>query len=286
MSAQVNNTPVITLPRTSGGSIGAFLRVVMTAGVLALADANDRELGVTDQNYLGSGLGQGTVGAIVDRHNPGTVFMTASGAISQYADVYADINGLISANPTGYYIGIALTSASTSGDYVEVLRVDDRGGMLYTSTGISNVITNTVAETAFNKTCILAANTLKVGDFIHILAHVLCPSTNSTDTLTLKLKIGTTVLVATAAVDVANNDIGLIDMVLCVRTVGGAGTFIAIGTQGLGTPGTVTAKPANLASTVIDTTASQTISVTATWSVANAGNQAQLDLLAVNRNGG
>jgi hypothetical protein len=73
---------------------------------------------------------------------------------------------------------------------------------------------------------------------------------------------------------------------IMVRTVGASGTFIAVGTQGLGTPGTVTAKPFNLASTAIDTTASQMISVTATWSVANAGDQAELDLLSVIRNGG
>jgi hypothetical protein len=286
MSAECNSTPHITLPKTSSGSIGNYLRVVMIAGVLALADANDRELGVTDQNYLGSGLGQGGYASITSRHTPGTQFFTASGAISQYADVYADVLGQVSANPTGYYIGIALTATSNAGDYLEVLRVDDRGGMLYTSIGVSNVITNTVAETAFNKTAVFAPNTLKVGDFIHILAHVLCPATNSTDTLLLKLKIGATVLVATAAVDVANADIGLIDFVLCIRTVGAGGTFIGVGTQALGTPGTVTSKPVNLASTAIDTTASQTISVTATWSVANAGDQAELDLLCVNRNGG
>ena len=183
MSAECNATPHITLPKTTSGSIGNYLRVVMIAGVLALADANDRELGVTDQNYLGSGLGQGGFASITSRHAPGSQFFTASGSISQYADVYADVSGQVSANPTGYYIGIALTAASNSGDYLEVLRVDDRGGMLYTSTGVSNVVTNTTAETAFNKTCVLAPNTLKVGDFIHILVHVLCPATNSTDTL-------------------------------------------------------------------------------------------------------
>jgi hypothetical protein len=281
---QVNSSALVTFPKS--GALAACLRVIMVGSNLALADANDREDGTLAQNYLAAGLGQGNYAAVVSRHAPGTCMMVASGAISQWADVFADVSGQVSANPTGYYIGVACTAAAVAGDWLEVFRVDDRGGMIYTSTGVSNVITNTITETPFNKTCVLAPNVLKVGDMIHVLAHVLCPSTNSTDTLTLKLKIGTTVLIATAAVDVANNDIALIDCMIMVRTVGASGTFIAVGTQGLGTPGTVTAKPFNLASTAIDTTASQMISVTATWSVANAGDQAELDLLSVIRNGG
>jgi hypothetical protein len=281
---QVNTTPEITFPKT--GALGPYLRVVMTGGLLALADANDREIGTLRQNYLASGLGQGNFANVISRHAPGTVMMIASGAITQFADVYADVLGKVTGNPTGYYIGMAMTTVTANGDQVEVLRVDDRGGMLFINPAVSNVITNTVAETAFNKSVTFAANTLKVGDFIHVIAHVACPATNSTDTLTLKLKIGATVVIATAAVDVANGDIALIDAIFIVRTIGAAGTFVAVGTQGLGTPGTVTAKPFNLASTVIDTTAAQQITVTATWSVANAGDQAQMDIFAVNRNGG
>jgi len=281
---QVNTTPEITLPKS--GALGAFLRVVMVNNLLALADAADREVGTLRMQYQASGLGGGNVADIISRHAPGTQLMIASGAIPQYGDVFADTLGKVSNSPGGYYIGMAMQAATSNNDAIEVLRIDDRDGLLFINPAVSAVITNTVAETAFNKSFTFAPNTLKVGDFVHIMAHVTCPSTNSTDTLTLKIKIGTTVLVVTAAVDVANADIAVIDCMLIVRTIGAGGTFIAFGTQGLGTPGTVTSKPFNLASTAIDTTASQQITVTGTWSVANAGDQAQLDAFVVHRNGG
>lgn len=283
---QINTTPEITLPKS--GALGAFLRVVMINGLLALADAADREVGTLRMQYQASGLGGGNVADVISRHAPGTQLMIASGAIPQYGDVFADVSGKVSNSPGGYFIGMAMQAATANGDAIEVLRIDDRDGLLFINPAASAQVTNTITETAFNKQFTFAPNTLKVGDFIHIMAHVTCPSTNSTDTLTLKVKIGTTVLVATAAVDVANNDIAVIDCMVIIRTVGNAaaGTFIAFGTQGLGTPGTVVSKPFNLASTAIDTTISQLISVTATWSVANAGDQAQLDAFVVHRNGG
>lgn len=145
----------------------------------------------------------------------------------------------------------------------------------------SAAVTNTTAETAFDQTYQFPVNALKAGDLVKVRAQVIATATNATDTLTLKLKIGNTVVVATAAVDVANNDIGYIEAIIAIRTDGAGGTLVACGVQALGTPGTVTAKPFNLASTAVDTTAAQTVSVTATWSVANAGNSCRLDMLAV-----
>ncbi|MDE2100768.1 MAG: hypothetical protein KGL39_26215 [Patescibacteria group bacterium] len=284
MSARVNATELVTLPKS--GALGNYLRVVLAAGLAVLAGPNERELGVTDQNYLASGLGQGNFCAVVHRRAPGTVNMVASGAITQYADVYADVNGKVSATPAGYYIGVAMTGTSNDGDYVEVLRSDDRAGLLYVNQAAGATVTNTVTETAFAEQFTFPANTLKVGDVIRIRAQALCTNTHLTDTLTLKLYIGATNIVATAAVDVATSDIGIIDCTLVVRTVGATGTFVAAGVQGLGTPGTVTAKPFNLASTAIDTTAAQLVKLTATWSVADPTNVVECDILTIARDVG
>lgn len=145
----------------------------------------------------------------------------------------------------------------------------------------SAAITNTTVETAFDKSYTIAANRLTAGDVIRIIAAGKCPSTNSTDTLTVKVKIGSTVLVATAAVDVANNDRFRCEIVLNVRTIGLTGTIVGSATWVLGVPGTATVRSDGLDSTTIDTTAAQAITVTATWSVANAGNQVVLDQLNV-----
>lgn len=152
---------------------------------------------------------------------------------------------------------------------------------LYSSVAASAAVTNTVTETAFDKSYTIPANYLAAGDVIRIRGQAIASATHSTDTLTLKLKIGTQVIIATAAVDVADGDIGFFQADLTIRTIGASGTFVASGEQGLGVPGTVTAKPFLLGSTAIDTTATKLVSITATWSVADTGNSARLDVLTV-----
>jgi hypothetical protein len=56
---------------------------------------------------------------------------------------------------------------------------------------------------------------------------------------------------------------------------------VASGLQALGVEGTVAAKPGKLAASALDTTAAQTVAITATWSVANTANQVRLDVFDV-----
>lgn len=116
---------------------------------------------------------------------------------------------------------------------------------------------------------------------IRVRAQAIATATNSTDTLDLQLRLNTTDILATGAVDVANNDIGYIDADIVIRTIGAGGTMVAAGVVALGVEGTVTAKPKKLASTAIDTTAAISVNVSATWSVANTGNSVRLDVLDV-----
>lgn len=147
----------------------------------------------------------------------------------------------------------------------------------------SAAVTNTVTETGFDKTHTILANTLKAGDVIRIRAQAIASATHSDATLTLKLYLNAVEIVTTGAVNVADGDIGYVDVEICIRTIGASGTMVAAGVQALGVPGTVTAKPFLLASTAIDTTADQVVAVKATWSYANAGNSARLDLLTCKR---
>ena len=277
---QVNSTPHLTFPKS--GALGPFLRVVMSSGNLALAGALDRELGTTKERYLASGsLGQGDTATVVTPNAPGTVKMIAAGAISQWAKVYGAAAGQVSATANGNFIGYAMTATTAAGDELEVLRLHDSQHSSYVNVAASAAVTNTTTETDFDKTVTLPASSLKVGDVIKIRAQVIATATNSTDTLLLKLKIGSTVILATAAVDVANDDIGIIDVTLVVRTIGATGTFVACGLWALGVADTATFRPDFKASTTIDTTAAAAIAVSATWSVANAGNSCRLDILHV-----
>lgn len=157
-------------------------------------------------------------------------------------------------------------------------------GLLYRNTAPSAAVTNTVVETLFDKNYTFPANFFQVGDIIKIRAQVIATATNGTDTLLLKFYLGGLTgiaIVSTGAVDVANNDIGYMDITIEIRTIGAAGTLTATGTVSLGASGTATAKVFFLGSTAIDTTTSKVAGVGATWSVANAGNSARLDILTI-----
>jgi hypothetical protein len=152
--------------------------------------------------------------------------------------------------------------------------------VLLNNVAASTAVTNTTTETTFsNGTITIPANTLKVGDLIRVRGQAVASSTNSTDTLLIKGYVGSTNIFTTGAVDVANGDIATFDFTLVVRTIGASGTVFGLGTQSLGVPGTVTAKPFTLGSTTVDTTAAVVITVKATWSVASASNIVALQAL-------
>lgn len=155
---------------------------------------------------------------------------------------------------------------------------------LYVSNTNSNTVTNTSSQTSFGQTYAIPAASLMAGDVLHIVAQGIAPSTNSTDTLNVALKIGSTTITTTGAVDVANNDIFHIDATVVFRAVGASGSMVAVGTDALGADGTVTAKPFSLTPTSVNTNAALTVDVLATWSVASTSNQVQMNILSIERN--
>lgn len=180
-----------------------------------------------------------------------------------------------------YRMGFATVAALTGDSYVRTKMTMNRATTLSATVAASSAVSNTTSETNFDTTIVIPANTLKAGDVIRVRAQGIATATNSTDTLTAKLKLGSTAIAATAAQDVANNDIFWFDFDIVVRTVGASGTMVAGGVQGIGASGTATAKTTNLASTAVDTTAAITVQVSATWSVASTGDSCRLDILTV-----
>lgn len=188
------------------------------------------------------------------------------------------IKARVAANASAIVIGDKLVS---NGDGCLKKASSEGSHTLYVNAAASSAITNTNTETAFDVSYTIPASTLQVGDVVTIKAQVIATSTNSTDTLTIKVKQGSNVLAATAAVDVANNDIAFIEVNMIVRTIGASGTYVAAGMVSNGVAGTATMRPVYKASTTIDTTATQAITVTAEWSVAHASNSCRLDILDV-----
>jgi hypothetical protein len=131
------------------------------------------------------------------------------------------------------HAGESVTPADYLISYGDGTLAKAAAGFLANAVADSTTVTNTVAETTFSTgTAAVPKNTLKVRDLIRVRALVVFPSTNGTDTATLKLKFAGSTILTTAAVDVANNDIGLIDATIVIRTIGAAGTFDAFGTYG------------------------------------------------------
>lgn len=170
------------------------------------------------------------------------------------------------------YVGVWLEGSSPIADQ-----------LLGNITTSSATITNTAVETAFDQTITVPANTLSVGSLLRILAKVSVPSGNSTNTLTLRLKVGSQVVALTAAVDVtdAGGDVGILRAELAVRSLGSSGSFSAAGEAGLGVPATATVRIGGVSGTfTLNTNAALVISVTAEWSAASASNQCVLEQLS------
>ena len=156
----------------------------------------------------------------------------------------------------------------------------------YRNVAASTSHANTTDAADFDETFAIPANTLKPGSIIKGRISVWVEDNNSTDTLTLILRLtpagGSAVAIVTiSAVDVADDDCGYIDFSIMIRTAGASGTMVAHGMTALGAFETAAMTPFLMKSTAIDTTKVQTVSVNADWSVAHADNECELALLEV-----
>ena len=146
-------------------------------------------------------------------------------------------------------------------------------------------LTNSTAETILASSTI-RARSLQAGQLIAVRFAGIVTAANSTDTLTVRLRLGGlsgTVLIGMAAQDVSANDVFTGEYELAVRSVGAAGTVVGVGTfkSVPAAEGTMTVKDDILPATALDTTVDQVIAVTGQWSVANAGNSCRSDFFRV-----
>jgi len=153
-------------------------------------------------------------------------------------------------------------------------------------------LTNSTTETILGSYTI-PANFFGSGKALAVRWAGNCPATNSTDTLTIRCRLGRstltggvvasdTALFASAAVDAANNDIFGGQLQVIAR--GAAASSVAMIATGWGS--NVGASPAPItvasaAASAVDTTLAQVLSITGTWSVANAGNSCRLIALDI-----
>ena len=98
--------------------IPRYTRVKLSSGVLAVAGATDKELGVLDRRAQANDYA-----SVLLRTAAGTTPMIASEAISAGATVFTADAGKVGPSATGaFQIGVALEAATADGDIIEVLR--------------------------------------------------------------------------------------------------------------------------------------------------------------------
>lgn len=147
------------------------------------------------------------------------------------------------------------------------------------------------ALTASSTETVLASHTLKAyslqpGKVYRLHAAVLATATNSTDTLTVKVRVGPTTLTgtvcaSTGAVDVANSDVAVADLHLVVRDADSSSVVLVSGSASiLGAEGTATMRAA-FESLALDNAADQLVEVTGQWSSTNAGNSCRADAFLI-----
>jgi len=150
--------------------------------------------------------------------------------------------------------------------------------LLYANVADSAEVENSTVETAFDKSVTIRGEELQIGDVIHVFASGMVNDQNSTDTLTVKLYVGTEEIISLGAVDVADSDIFAIDAYITIRTLGASGTLVAVGTYvAPAAAGTAAPLAFRKASATEDISAAVAITVKGTWSVAHADNEVQLD---------
>jgi hypothetical protein len=186
--------------------------------------------------------------------------------------------------------GDALTVASGATLTVEsggTINIESGGTLSYNSVGTSRKLSSLTADGANfggtganaeavmgSGTITIPASTLAAGDVVRFTAHVAVPTTVSTDTLRVRVRVGGvsgTAIFDSTAVDVANDDFFRISGGITFRTVGATGTALSVVDAAANVAGTFTPTDTQItALTDLDTTASLTVVVTAVWSTQSA----------------
>lgn len=163
---------------------------------------------------------------------------------------------------------------------------------LFNAAVASTALSNFTAQRAFdNGFATIPANSLQVGSLIRIRYNILQTAVNGTDTIqsiltiggalavsTLAVTGGTALLSATATAGGANFTLDG-EFELAIRTIGSSGTMVGMGIfKKVPTIiATYAPVPVTLASTAIDTTVDQIVSLGLVYGAASASNSARCD---------
>jgi len=154
----------------------------------------------------------------------------------------------------------------------------------YVAIASSAAIANSMAETAFDKTFSIPANSLAVGDVLRVRASGAFGFTG-TPAITLRLKLGSVALMTLQrSLTGAAGSVWMIDAQAVVRSIGAGGTVMpGDGRSAFRQSAEVTSYgfEAGIATVAVDTTAALTAQITAQWSVSNVSNTINLHAMTL-----
>jgi hypothetical protein len=179
----------------------------------------------------------------------------------------------------------------SNGDGCLVKAVFMGSSMLYSNTAASNTVTNTNTETVFQVGgatigYTIPAASLVAGDVIRVRGGGLIVGAANTDTIVVKVYLGSTAVLTSPTIDAVTNDIFEFDGDIYIRSVGNSGTYVAGGWFWNGTPAAAAGAAdigagTAVGSTAINTNTTNLISVKVTISVVDTADQVRLDKLSV-----
>lgn len=153
------------------------------------------------------------------------------------------------------------------------------------NTADSTALASSAAEQNFSTNYTLSISMMFPGRIFKIIATGVY-STTGTPTLLFRVKFGTTNLViftARTGINNASNQSWMIEALIAVRSTGASGSVMASGKASINTSAGIDTVESvvNNAATTVDTTANQTLQISAQWSAASASNTTTLKNMIV-----
>jgi len=186
--------------------------------------------------------------------------------------------------PIGIGVSTAVGNLMMSFGDGSIIPIGETGSLVqFVTASNSNVLTNTSTQTSFGQTYTVPLQYFQASDVWRIFAQGQILGQNGTDTITVELLLGGTVLVQTVATNIAANGVFEFDCVLTVRSIGNTGAMVVAGTKGIGAVNTANQQPFYLDGITLNTNANLTFDVKAAWNEASTADQAQLDIFEIER---
>lgn len=281
--SQENESGIRTF--TAGEALEASRRVRFSStGTIVYADAGEKHIGITVDV-----VASGAQVAVKMNNFPGTRKLTCAGAVTSGATVYGAADGKVddAFAGNGPSVGIAIEGGSADLSIIEVLPSQDISGteLLHAAVADSSALgVSSSAEATFsNGSITFPAGDLKAGDVLRVKAKIRLDATNSTDTFTGRLKLGTETIATTPAPDAVNGDIAIIEAEITVQVGGASGFVEAVGNVMNDALVAGLATPFHKASAGEDLSGAVVLAVTGQFSASSAGNTAVLDHMTVER---